>query len=223
MSIRAVRLAFVALSLLAASAALAASLTGSGRSVTEDRALSGYRGISLSIPGRVEIVQGAVEGIRITADDNVMPEIETVVENGSLKLRFRKSMSLVGKSTIRIAVSARNIEAIAVAGSGDVHAPALASPQLVVNIAGSGNVHLGGRTETLNVNISGSGDLGASKLDTQSVKVSVAGSGDAVVWARKTLTVSVAGSGDIRYYGDPAVTRSVVGSGSVRRLGAAPS
>jgi hypothetical protein len=223
MSIRALRLAFVPLSLLAASAALAASLTGSGRSVSEDRALSGYRGIALSIPGRVEIVQGAVEGIRITADDNVMPEIESVVENGTLKLRFRQRFGNVDKVRILVVVHAKTVESLAVAGSGDIHAPALNAQRLSVHIAGSGDVKLAGRAESIDVSIAGSGDLDAGRFDTQRAKISVAGAGDATVWARQALKVSVAGSGGIRYYGDPTVERSIVGSGSVKRLGAAPT
>ncbi len=217
------RMSLLAATALMALALPAAALTGSGKQVTEERKASGFTRISLSLPGRVDLTQGSAEGVTVTADDNVVPEIETLVENGTLKLRFRRNTSLAGKSTIRIAVQARNIDSISVAGSGDVHAPALTAPRLTVSIAGSGNVHIAGRTDALDANISGSGDLGASQLDTQSAKISVAGSGDAVVWARKALTVSVAGSGDIRYYGDPAVTKSVVGSGSVRRLGAAPS
>jgi hypothetical protein len=224
MPARAASIALLALSLMtAAGGALAATLTGSGRSVTEDRAVAGYTGIALSLPGRVEVVQGAVEGIRITADDNVLPQIESVVEGGILKLRFRNRFDSVNNARIRVIVNAKTIESLAVAGSGDIHATALTARRLAVNVAGSGDVKVAGHAESLEASIAGSGDLDAGKLDAQRVKVSVAGSGDAVVWARQALKVSVAGSGDIRYYGDPAVDRSVVGSGSVRRLGAAPS
>jgi uncharacterized Zn-binding protein involved in type VI secretion len=224
MTFRAASTALLTLSLMTAAAtALAATLTGSGRSVTEERAVAGYTGIALSIPGRVEVVQGATEGIRITADDNVLPEIESVVEGGILKLRFRKRLTSVNKARILVIVNAKTIESLAVAGSGDIHAPALTARRLAINIAGSGDVKVAGRAEALDGSIAGSGDLDAGKLDTQRVKVSVAGSGDAVVWARQALKVSVVGSGDIRYYGDPTVERSAVGSGSVRRLGAAPS
>lgn len=207
----------------AAAGALAATLTASGRAVTEDRAVAGFTGIALSLPGRVEVVQGATEGIRITADDNVLPEIESVVEGGTLKLRFSKRFTSVNNARIRVIVNAKAITSLAVAGSGDIHAPALTAKRLSVNVAGSGDVRLAGRAEALDVSIAGSGDLDAGKLETQRASVSVAGSGDAVVWAREGLKVNIVGSGDIRYYGDPTIQRSVVGSGSVRRLGAAPA
>jgi hypothetical protein len=67
MALRAASTALLALALMTGAAgALAATLTGSGRSVTEDRPIAGYTGIALSIPGRVEGVRGATEGIRIT-------------------------------------------------------------------------------------------------------------------------------------------------------------
>jgi hypothetical protein len=224
MTSRAASTALLVLALATAAAgALAATLTGSGRALSEARAVAGYTGIALSIPGRVEVVQGATEGIRVTADDNVLPEIESVVEGGILKLRFRQRFTSVNNARIRVIVNAKTIESLAVAGSGDIHAPALTARRLAINVSGSGDVKLAGRAEALDVSIAGSGDLDAGKLDTQRATVSIAGSGDVVVWARQALKVSVAGSGDIRYYGDPAVDKHVVGSGSVRRLGAAPA
>lgn len=198
------------------------AITGSGRPVTQERAVTGFKGIALSLPGRLEIVQGAAEGVTLTADDNVAPEIETVVERGVLHVRFRQSTSVTTRTRIAITVKARSIESIAVAGSGDVIAPSLDSPELTVRLAGSGDVKLGGRAESLQVRISGSGDVDAGRFDAQRAKVSVAGSGDATVWARKTLEVSLSGSGDVRYFGDPEVRQKVAGSGSVRRKGAAP-
>src|SRR5512134_2901644 len=66
-------------------------ITGSGRAITQQREVSGFKGIALSVPGRLEIVQGAAEGVTLTADDNLVPEIETVVERGVLHIRFREN------------------------------------------------------------------------------------------------------------------------------------
>jgi hypothetical protein len=197
-------------------------ITGSGRAITQQREVSGFKGIALSLPGRLEIVQGAAEGVTITADDNVVPEIETVVERGVLHVRLRKDTNVRTRTRISIKVRARAIHSIAVAGSGDVIAPSLDSPALTVRLAGSGDVKVGGRAESLQVRISGSGDVDAGRFDTQRAKVSVAGSGDATVWVRKTLEASVSGSGEVRYFGDPEVRKKVAGSGTVRRKGASP-
>ena len=215
--------AAAAIASLGVSAASAwTGITGSGRPMTQQRDVSGFNGVALSLPGRLEIVQGQAEGVTLTADDNLVPEIETVVEGGVLHVRFRKDLGATTRTRISVTVRARAIRSIAVAGSGDVVAATLEAPELSVRLAGSGDVKLGGRAESLQVRISGSGDVDAGGFDTQRAKVSLAGSGDATVWARKSLEVSVSGSGDVRYFGDPEVRSKVAGSGSVRRKGASP-
>lgn len=196
--------------LAAAAAALVAlaapagaeTVTGSGRPATQSREAKGFNAVELAIPGKMEIVQGNKEGVTLTADDNLLNEIETVVERDALRIRFRRGVNARTHAPIRVTLHAKTLESIALAGSGDVH--------------------LGGKAESLHVRISGSGDVRAGKFETQRAQVSIAGSGGVTLWAKQSLDVSVAGSGDVRYYGDPAVAKKIAGSGSVRRAGATP-
>ena len=228
---------------IAGTAAAWGGITGSGNVQTESRAVSGFTGIALSLPGKLELTLGERESVSISADDNVLPEIETVVERGTLRIRFRGAADVSRFKQIRITVVAKAIDSLAVKGSGDILAPSLRAGELKVAIAGSGDVRLpalsatalsvsisgsgdfsaDGKADSLTANIAGSGDIKAGKLAAQRVKIAVAGSGVAVVWARDDLSVNVAGSGDVRYYGDPSVQRAIVGSGSVKRLGATPA
>lgn len=234
-----------AAALLLAGPAHAETVTGSGRMATESRPVSGFNAIGIAVPGKVQLTQGDSESLSITADDNILPLIETLVENGSLRIRFKREHNFnVNRATIRIALAAKTVESLSIGGSGDVTAGPLRARKLAVNIGGSGNVGIesvaagevavriggsgdvaihGGRTQSLDASIGGSGELKAPKLESQRARVTVAGSGDAAVWARETLSVSVAGSGSVRYYGDPKVQRAIVGSGDVRRAGASPT
>ena len=214
-------LAAAAMLALAAPAG-AETVTGSGRTATQARDARGFNAVELAIPGKMEIVQGDKEGVTLTADDNLLQEIETVVEGEALRIRFRKGVSARTHSPIRVTLHAKTLESIALAGSGDVSAPSLTARELAVRISGSGDVQLGGKAESLHVRISGSGDVKAARFETQRAQVSIAGSGGVTLWAKQSLDVSVAGSGDVRYYGDPAVARKIAGSGSVRRAGATP-
>jgi hypothetical protein len=219
------------------------NVTGSGTAKTEARQVSGFTGISLSLPAKVTLIQGDKESLTIEGDDNVVPLIESVVERGSLKLRFtEKNLNLKTKTPLRITVYAKTIESLSVAGSGDIVADQLKSPTLKTSIAGSGDVAIknlsadtlkvsisgsgdfaaGGKVDAIEANVAGSGDIKAGRLESKTVKISIAGSGDATVWAKEGLQVSVAGSGDVKYYGDPEIKKSVLGSGSMKRLGATP-
>lgn len=245
---RAVFAAAIAASLAAAGHAGATSwswgseqIRGSGRIVKQNRQLSGFSGLSLGTPGRVELRIGNSESVTVEADDNVLPLLETVVEDGVLKIRpARRDLNLQSRS-IRVVVQARSIERLSLGGSGSIHADPLRAKRLDIDMGGSGEIRLkgveadtlsvslagsgdieaaGGSVEKLSVSIKGSGDVDLGRVQAASASVSVAGSGDAVVAPRNRLGVSIAGSGDVKYYGDPQVSKSVAGSGEVKRVGA---
>ena len=212
-------------------------ITGSGVAKTEARDLGSFRAIVLGVGADLELRQGETEGLSIIGDDNIIPLIETVVDNGTLKIRWvGKRHFSVHYKKLKIIVNARNIDGLSVAGSGDIHAAKLKTGELRTTIGGSGDITIGnldatslnvslagsgdlivaGKVDSLDVSLAGSGDVSAAKLDARIAKISLQGSGDVCVWVRESLTATVAGSGDITYYGKPKVAGSVAGSGSVR-------
>jgi len=223
-------------------AVLSTTITPSGKVAQESRDVKGYTGIAIAVPGTIVVRQGGYAPIAIEADDNLLPEIETAVEGGILKVRFKRKLNVAGRATIRLLVTGPTFESLAVAGSGDILAEALKSQALSVSVAGSGDVKIArldaqslkasvagsgdikvaGRAAEVNVSVAGSGDVEADRLESRRAKVSIAGSGDVSVWAVESLDVTVAGSGDIRYYGDPSISKKVAGSGALTRLGSAP-
>lgn len=216
---------------------------GSGRIVKQVRQVGNFNGLSLGLPGHVELRIGSSEGITIEADDNLLPLVETVVEGGTLKIRpTRRNLNLRSES-IRVVVHARSIERLALGGTGSIDADPLRGRKLDVDLGGSGTIRLKGvESETMAVSLGGSGDLRAArgavgkltvsiggsgdvdlgKVQASSASVTIAGSGEATVWPRNELSATIAGSGDVNYYGDPQVSKSTVGSGGVRRMGASP-
>lgn len=218
-------------------------VVGSGIVKSETRVLSGFSGVSLGIPAKLTVVQNGTESITLTADDNILPLISTDIVGGVLKIRWtEKSLNLSIKN-LRITVNLKDVNSLAVEGSGDILADGLrfaelraaiggsgdiqlrnlAGDKVKASVAGSGDVLLTGNVTVFEASIAGSGDIKAERLTAKTVSVSVAGSGNAVVSASDTLKVSVAGSGDVRHYGTARVSSSIAGSGSVKHLGAAVS
>lgn len=212
-------------------------IVGSGVEKTETRDVTGFHSITLDVEAQLELRQGDVEALSVTGDDNIVPLIETAVENGALKIRWagRHNYSVHYKN-LRIAVSARNIDGLSLAGSGDMHAAKLKAGELRATIGGSGNMTIdeldatslkvslsgsgdftvAGKVDSLDVAVSGSGDVTASRLEARTAKVALQGSGDVALWARESLNAAVSGSGDVTYSGRPKVAGAVAGSGSVR-------
>jgi hypothetical protein len=216
---------------------------GSGVIKKQARNLPAFSGVTMNVPGNMEVRLGTTDSITIESDDNVLGLIETVVEDGTLKVQPTRRNLQLRTRHLRIVLTARSIDHISVGGSGSVEAPALKANKLKFNIGGSGSINIqgveadelavsvggsgdfksnGGKTRTLAVSIGGSGDVDVGRVQASDAAVSVAGSGEAVVWAINHLSTTIAGSGDVNYYGDPKVSRSVVGSGSTERLGASP-
>ena len=241
---------FVGAALLAAPKAVLAwdwgggpKIVGSGNVTTTTRAVTGFNGIDLSLPGDVKIVQGSTEGVTIETDDNIAPLIETVVERGRLRIRLQNKIGSIHSKQMRVTVNARTLEQLEVSGSGTITADKLQGQQLRTSIAGSGDMRFGeldfnklsisiagsgdfvasGKAASLDASIAGSGDIQVQGLSSDNVKISIAGSGSANVTARTNLKISIAGSGDVSFIGDPEVSKTIVGSGSVRRIGAAPA
>lgn len=216
---------------------------GNGVVKKQTRALAHFTGVSVSLPASVELRIGNTESVTIETDDNLLPLIETSIENGTLKIRPTKKNMNLQTRIMRIVVQAREVERISLGGSGSIQSDALRGGKLqfdlggsgsidvkgidgesvAVTVGGSGNLKSGGGTvKTVSVSIGGSGDVDLGQVRSNEASVSVAGSGEATVWAREALSVTIAGSGDVNYYGDPKVSKSVVGSGGARRIGGAP-
>ncbi len=235
-----VLLAALSAGLLVLSPAAEAATRGSGKPATEARAVGEFEAISVAGSFDVTVRQVATETVEVSADDNLLPLIETVVETTSagrtLVLRFKRGENVYPRGRVTVAVDVVKLSSLAITGSGDMQVGALRTPALKlsiagsgdarlqglatdsfeIRIAGSGDVHADGSARQLRLNIAGSGNAALGDLAADDVGVSISGSGDAKVNAARALNVSVAGSGDVVYTGSPTTLKtSVAGSGSV--------
>ena len=243
------RLALVFAATVAATAFLPATsalawgngVEGNGRIKSEARTVAGFHGVAMSLPGTVELRTGNTESLTVETDDNLLPLIETVVEDGVLQIRTRDRRTGVSSRHMKFVVQARSIDRLSLGGSGIINADALRSPKVSVDLGGSGNINLkaieadslavnlggsgdlkvdNGRAAQLALAIAGSGNVDLGRLQSRSAKVSIAGSGEATINVSEQIDASIVGSGDVNYYGDPKVSKTVMGSGSANRVGA---
>lgn len=218
------------------------STVGSGKVAAETRIATGFDSIAVGGDMTVVLRQGTHEGVRLSADDNLLPLIETTVKRGELVIKAaRRNLNLESKS-IRIVVQAKAIDELSIGGSGSIRADQLRASKMKldiggsgsidvkrldadrveVSIGGSGDVNLAGAVKKIEASIAGSGNVAAPGLVADEAEVTVAGSGDAKLAVRTKLDVTIAGAGAIGYYGDPVVKRTIIGSGAIKRLGALP-
>jgi hypothetical protein len=215
---------------------------GNGSVKRQPRDAGHFSGVAMALAGKVEVRRGERDSVMVEADDNLLPLIETVVEDGTLQIRTRRAVSIHTRK-LRVFVTARQLDRLSMAGSGEIDADRVDgaraqfdiggtgtvrvgkvdAERIVVGVGGSGDLRVeGGSARTVSLSIGGSGNIDLARVRAESANVSIAGSGDASLWVRDSLSATVVGSGDISYYGDPRISKSMMGSGDVRRLGAAP-
>jgi hypothetical protein len=210
-------------------------ISGSGNYINEQRNIGAFSGVESNGSFDVFIVESSTTSLSITGEDNIIKELETVVENGTLKIRFRKSLN-VKHGNITITASTPTFKYIALSGSGSIKPQgrwtlndlqcnlsgsgtiiaSLNANQLNVNLSGSGHITLDGESKQSEFILSGSGDIKSFGLGSGVAIASVKGSGDCELKVTKKLNATISGSGRIFYKGNPEeVIQQISGSGRV--------
>jgi len=214
-------------------------IKGNGNVVTIERSVGNYESISSSGWFNVILVDGKEGKITLKGEENLLEYIETEVKNGQLTIKKEKGVNLrssTWKGGIEVTIPIEEIDAVSLAGSGDVicktiiksdrfKASLAGSGDVTLSVeandfeaslAGSGDMEFSGSATNLNVSVAGSGDIDAFDLTADYVNASVAGSADLNVTAKEGIKARVSGAGDITYRGNPTkIDSKVSGSGDI--------
>lgn len=213
-------------------------IKGNGKMTKITRTTSDYDGIKCAGSFDYILVAGDEGKITIEGEENLLEHIITEVKDGNLKVKTKNNVSLKTSynKTIKITIPFKDIDEVALAGSGDLwNEDRITADKLEVSLAGSGDIVLDieatsvdgslagsgdmtlkGKTNDLEVSLAGSGDVHGFGLQANNTDVSVAGSGDVEIVSNKSLKARVSGSGDIQYKGNPTKEDTKVsGSGSI--------
>lgn len=211
-------------------------ITGNGNLRKETRAVSSFTGVLVSGNVNVDLSYGDSKNITVEADENVLPYVETTVENGNLVVKTRNKVSINSKHKIVVHASMKQVARlrvsgsgniagngdfsndsrtdIGVSGSGNINVGMNSFSATKINISGSGNVTLKGKsTNNIDATISGSGNIDCTEVSCNDVFAQVSGSGNIKVNANKSIDAKVSGSGNI-YYKGSATNINLKSSGS---------
>lgn len=191
-------------------------IQGSGNVISENRPVSGFTSIVLRGSANVFVTFGETESVVVKTDDNILPLIETRVQNGQLIISTKNNTSFTSTDPVRVDVTMKSLDSINLSGSGIINVPELSGDAIKVTLPGSGNINLAGEVNRVDISLGGSGIVSCSGLKAKTATVSLSGSGNVSVYASDSLDATLAGSGTIQYSGNPAnVNKNVTGSGTI--------
>ena len=187
---------------------------GSGNVITDTRDVTGFHGIEVGGIYQVEVVAGKDYGVTVEADDNLIPLIRTEVDGGILKISSDRRIS--PKSTIRIRVSAPDIDSLDVSGVANVNVTGLSNAGLSLESSGASKIALNGSTSKLTVDVSGAVRVDAEQLKAENVTVEASGASNVGVNVSGILRAETSGASRVSYSGSPtSVIKDTSGAGSV--------
>ncbi len=218
------------------------TIKGNGQIKKETRTVSDFTSLASHGSMDVQISYGDSKSVVVEADENLLPYIETSVEDGKLSIKPKKNVNLQSKSKMIVHVSMTKINSLQLSGSGDINGEGAFTndsktdislsgsgniklgfesfKDLELSIAGSGNIDLkSNKTNNITASISGSGNIDCSSISSNDVDAKISGSGNVKVYANNSIDAKISGSGNVYYKGNASnITSKAAGSGKVLKM-----
>jgi hypothetical protein len=218
------------------------TIKGNGQIKKETREVSSFTSLASHGSMDVQIAYGNSNKVTVEADENLLPYIETSVENGKLSIKTKKNVNIKSSSKIEVHVFMTKINSLQLSGSGNINgAGAFTNDRktdigvsgsgnlalefdsfkdLDLSVSGSGNIDLkSSATNSINAKVSGSGNIDCSSISSKDVDAKLSGSGNIKVYASNSIDAKISGSGNVYYKGNAQnISSKVAGSGKVLKM-----
>lgn len=195
-------------------------IKGHGTTVSETRYLPSFSSIECNGDIHLEIYPSDEDRVVVTGYENLIPEFETNVHNGKLRLEYNDRYFSVRKDNIRLKLYTTGFSNISSNGSGDIFInDNIDTKSLSIQLNGSGNVNASRNdVDYFSTEVNGSGNINTREVHAQTAYAKISGSGNIDITVEEFLDAKISGSGNIDYWGDPSsVNVDITGSGKVRK------
>jgi hypothetical protein len=210
---------------------------GSGTVIEEIRNVSSFDNIKILGSCKLFFRKDAVQSLRLVGEDNILPIIETYIENSTLVIGSERPYS--SHIGIKVYVSMEAVRGFTIAGASDIFGEedfttdelrleiigagkielGVTAQTMTTRIAGSGEISLRGSADHHSIEIAGAGDINAFDLEVKTYHIAITGSGNCRIFVTEELHAVISGSGIIYYRGNPAIVNSsIIGTGQLIKL-----
>ena len=203
---------YKAAALLAASLLVAAcgasqitpgALNGSGVEKTESRSVDAFDSVVVAVPGaRVELASGFPQTLSVSADDNLLSNLQATVSGGVLTLSSARSFST--KLGTRFGITAATVKSVTISNAAAVDVMNVKTDTFSIRAETAAMVGAQGITRHLDLSLGTAAKVNASRLQAAEASVSLRLGSIAEVFVTDAITGSVEGGSTLTLGGAPA-------------------
>lgn len=192
-------------------------VSGNGKVVTEKRSVANFYNVQVNGNPKLYIKSGTGFSVEVKGYENILPKLETEVENGTLRIQFGKDVNIDNDNS-EVFVTMPSLVSVISQGNSDINISGdfIGMDIFSINKAGLGNVSVeSGAAKNFKLDISGNGNFSGFGMSVENAIINVTGNGNTEVSVSKNLNVTINGDGILYYKGDPQLTKNITGNGKV--------
>jgi hypothetical protein len=196
-------------------------IDGSGPVVSETREISGFSGVTNTGSFDIYIQPGEDFIVKVKANENLLPIIETYVSGYTLYVRTKDDACFRSSAPVEVYISMPELEVLTLSGSGRIFAEKAYTPVFECINSGSGQVVIDTvHSHDLTAGNSGSGLIRIGNVDATQVGFFQSGSGTidgGMIHGTSELKIRHSSSGNVKamIHGGRMVDGVLSGSGKI--------
>lgn len=195
---------------------LGSSIKGSGVGGTEVRDVSDFSAVDIGGVFQVEITAGKDFSVEVSADENLLPYIRTEVDGNVL--RIETTESLKSQNSMRVRITAPDIDHIDASGASKVSLSGVKNSALGIDTSGASKLKIEGETGAVKVQVSGASSIDAEALKARTADIDASGASNVSVFVTERLMSDASGASRISYSGNPtSVEKKSSGASSIHQ------
>jgi len=192
---------------------------GEGEVKQEERTLENFQAIAVEHNYTLQIESGKPQKVTVEAPANLLGQIETSVQGGTLKITNAKGIHFRSSSPLKISISVPVLNRLEASGASNLTLNGISGPAFSMQLDGGHQVRVrGGELEKLTIKAAGAANIETFMLRAQSVDLQVSGAAAVRVRAEKQLNVDASGACKVEYTGNPQITQKLSGMSELHKL-----
>jgi hypothetical protein len=194
-------------------------IVGSGQFVTDSRAVGSFDTVVIMNGGRAIVTRSDAGSLNVTAEDNILPLIESRVVDGTLTVTFRAGAGSVSTRGMRYHIGMRSMRRFNAEAGSSIEAHGIDTADLDVRLSAGATFIGSGTVDRLGLDLSAGSQVNAPALRSRMTTATLSAGSTALVRVSDSLVVNASAGSQLEYLGNPAVQAQTSAGSTVRRAG----